>query len=107
MKLLTKEIMQKLPPLYSTDGKGPVEKRAVIVKFFYPAGAATWYAIEGSKQDDGDWLFFGYIDLGMGPECSELGYFSLRELSSFRGKFGLGIERDMHFGIQPLGKFMQ
>jgi len=31
-------------------------------------------------------------------ENDEWGYFSLDELASYRGRFGLGIERDLHFG---------
>ncbi len=67
-----------------------------VVKFFNPAGAATWIASEFA--DDGDTLF-GLADLGFG--CPELGYFSLREIRSVRLPFGLGIERDLYF--DPLG----
>ena len=68
MKLLTKAIMQKLPPLYSQENeKDPM----VICKFFDPVGSWTWYAYEGSPVDeDGyfdtdkekvDFLFFGLV----------------------------------------------
>ena len=40
-------------------------------------------------------LAFGLCDLGLG--CPELGYVSLTELRSVRGKLGLPIERDLHF----------
>ena len=43
--------------------------------------------------------FFGYVNL-IGKDCAELGYFSLDELESFKGRFGLGIERDLHFGME-------
>jgi len=37
---------------------------------------------------------------------SELGTFSLDELESFKGKFGLGIERDLHFHDKTLKDVM-
>jgi len=63
-----------------------------VVKFFNPCGAATWLFSE--LAEDGDTLF-GLCDLGMG--CPELGYASLSELSGIRLRFGLKIERDMHW----------
>jgi hypothetical protein len=96
MKLLTKEIMSKLPPLYSQEtNPDPM----VHVKFFDPTGSWTWYAIEGSPEDD-DFIFFGLVQ---GFE-EELGNFSLNELSSIKGRMGLGIERDMYFTPKPLSQ---
>jgi hypothetical protein len=88
MQLLTKEIIAKLPPLYSTEGNG---EAPVIVKFFFP-GPGTWYITEGRKEENGDWLFFGLCDLGE----PELGYVRLSDLKSVKVN-GLGIERDLHF----------
>lgn len=88
MQLLTKEIIAKLPPLYSTEGNG---EAPVIVKFFFP-GPGTWYITEGRQEEDGDWLFFGLCDLGE----PELGYVRLSDLKSVKVN-GLGIERDLHF----------
>jgi len=69
-----------------------------VVKFFNPAGAATWLATELDEDDD---ILFGLADLGFG--CPELGYFSLREIASVRLPFGLAIERDTSFeGLAPL-----
>jgi len=96
MKLLTKEILKKLPPLYSQENN---PDPTVWVKFFDPTGSWTWYATEGSQEGD-DFIFFGLVD---GFE-EELGNFSLNELSSVRGKFGLGIERDMYFTPKPLSQ---
>jgi hypothetical protein len=96
MKLLTKEILSKLPPLYSQENN---PDPTVWVKFFDPTGSWTWYATEGSQEGD-DFIFFGLVD---GFE-EELGNFSLNELSSVRGKFGLGIERDMYFTPKPLSQ---
>ena len=42
-------------------------------------------------------VFFGYVSI-FGDWNDEWGSFSLDELESYRGPFGLGIERDLHFG---------
>jgi len=97
MKLLTKEIEKKLPKLYSQE---KVSNPKIIVKFFHPLSSWTWYTVEGDRQEDGDWLFFGLVD---GFE-RELGYFTLRQLEEVKVK-GLGIERDMYFGEHFLNEF--
>lgn len=76
------------------DGK-PEPDPVPVVKFFNPAGAATWLATE--LDGDGDTLF-GLADLGFG--CPELGSFSLHEIASVRLPFGLRIERDLHFASE-------
>lgn len=92
MKLITKKIEEKLAkfPLYSTDGH---KEKEVIVKFFNPYGAGRWYVCEGEKQENGDWLFFGLVELIE----KEWGYFTLSELQSIPTPYGLGIERDTHY----------
>tara|TARA_R100001230_G_C5617533_1_gene127677 strand:+ start:298 stop:471 length:174 start_codon:yes stop_codon:yes gene_type:complete len=42
---------------------------------------------------DGEDTFYGYVD----GDYGEYGYFSLSELQSVKGMFGLGIERDIHW----------
>lgn len=101
MKLLPKEIREKLPALYSQDGKGG--KSVVHVKFFSPSSSWTWYATEGQPvlDDSGseiDFQFFGLVD---GFE-KELGYFNLGELESVKGPMGLPIERDLHWTPKTL-----
>jgi hypothetical protein len=64
-----------------------------VVKFFDPSGPATWIITE-MMPDEPD-ILFGLCDLGMG--CPELGYVSLTELETVRGRFGLGVERDQLF----------
>ena len=96
MKLLTKEVLRKLPKLYSQDGKGL--EAIAVVKFFTPDGGWTWYATEFDGKD----TFFGLVD---GFE-KELGYFSLSELQSVRGKLGLPIERDRYFQPTKLKELM-
>jgi hypothetical protein len=103
MKLLTKQLRKKLPPLGSLEH---VEDPMVWVKFFTPDAGFTWYATEGSPVDENgimiapgkatpeaDFLFFGYV---RGLD-GELGYFSLSELQSLRGNWGLPVERDRSF----------
>ena len=95
MELLTKEVRGKLPPLYSQE---EVEDPMVICKFFFPDFSWTWYAIEFDGTDQ----FYGLVD---GFE-KELGYFSLTELMSNRGKLGLPIERDRYFTPCRLSEVM-
>tara|TARA_B100000131_G_scaffold10139_1_gene10685 strand:+ start:3807 stop:4094 length:288 start_codon:yes stop_codon:yes gene_type:complete len=93
MKLLTKELRAKLPPLYSTEkDKDPT----AVVKFFTPDSSWTWYATEFDGED----RFFGLVD----GFDKELGYFSLSELASARGPLGLPIERDRWFSPKPLSE---
>ncbi|KKL93186.1 hypothetical protein LCGC14_1877210, partial [marine sediment metagenome] len=93
MMILTQEIRKRLPPIRSQEH---VEDPIVQVKFFTPWTNWTWYAIEFDGEDE----FFGLVQ---GHEV-ELGYFSLKELESVRGPFGLNIERDRHFEPTPLSK---
>ena len=62
-----------------------------VVKLFTPDAQCTWLLTEL----DADGLLFGLCHLGLG--CPELGYVSLAELASVRGKLGLPVERDLHF----------
>ena len=94
MKLLPKELREKLPPLYAQDGKGG--RATVHVKFFLSSSSWTWYILEGEPVLDEsgrevDFRFFGMVD---GHE-KELGYFCLSELESVKGPMGLPIERDL------------
>lgn len=100
MKLMTKEIEKRLEryPLYSQDGKG--KNAEIVCKFFNPYGRGTWYVLEGQKQENGDWMFYGIVDLYE----KEYGYFMLSDLTGFRGPFGLGIERDMYFSKKKVSE---
>ena len=61
MELMTREMEGKLKsfPFYSQDGKG--DDAIVVMKFFNPYGLGTWYVLEAEKQENGDYLFFGYV----------------------------------------------
>ena len=90
MKLITKKIENELAkyPLYSQDSKG---KEAVAICKFFLQGF-TWYVLEAQKNGN-DYEFFGIVD-GLEKEYS---YFSLSQLQSLRGRWGLTVERDMYF----------
>ena len=64
-----------------------------VVKLFTPDAGATWLLSE-IDPDDQD-RAFGLCDLGLG--CPELGYVSLEELASVRGRLGLPVDQDLHF----------
>jgi hypothetical protein len=94
MKLLTKELLKQLPKIGETEK----QEQIAIVKFFTPDGAWTWYG----QEYDGEDLFYGLVD---GME-KELGYFSLSELKSVRGQFGLPVERDLWFKPTRIDELM-
>lgn len=91
-KLLTQADRKVLPPIGSQEGKG--DEAIAYVHFFL--GNWDWYAVEYDQKDE----FYGLVK---GFE-EELGYFSLSELQSAKGQFGLGVERDMHFSPTPLSQ---
>jgi len=97
MKLLTKEILKRFEEVGSQENK---PDPLVICKFFNPTGAGTWYATEYNPETK---EFFGYVSI-FGDWNDELGYFSLDELESIKGPYGLGIERDLHFSERPLSE---
>ena len=94
MKLLTKQLEKRFAQVGRQEGK---EDPIVIAKFFNPAGAGTWYATEYDPEEK---LFFGYVSI-FGDWNDEWGSFSLVELESYSGPFGLGIERDLYFDERP------
>ncbi len=101
MKLLTKEVLKKLPKLYATE-ETPAEEKLAVVKFFDPCGRGTWYGVEYDGED----TFFGYVVSPLGPDCDEWGYFSLAELASVKNRLGLGIERDLYWRPTPMSKVL-
>lgn len=97
MKLMTNELLKQFEIAGRQENvKDPV----VIAKFFNPTGAGTWYATEYYPDER---LFFGYVSI-FGDWNDEWGYFSLDELESYKGKFGLGIERDLYFSPTPFSE---
>ena len=90
--LMTRELEDKFVdyPIGSQDGKGMDAE--VIVKYFNPCGRGTWLITEGEKQDNGDWLLFGYCNLFEW----EWGYVLLSELEGVKLPFCLTIERELY-----------
>ena len=96
MKLLTAELLDKLPPFGTTER----DKNAkAIVKFFNPCGAGTWWAFEFNHEER---VFFGVAEI----HEREMGYFSLDELKDYVGPAGLGIERDLYYEPQTMAEIM-
>ncbi len=93
MQLMTKELEARFAHVGSqeaTEGKNKV----IVAKYFNPTGAGTWFATEYDPEEK---VFFGYASI-FGDHNDEWGYFSLLELEEVVGQFGLGIERDLHYG---------
>lgn len=111
MMLITKAIATKLAAAdqsYVDSGETPQQ---VLVKFFCPWGAATWWIVQGTPIDANgepttadkakDWHMFGFADMG-DHRSAELGYTLLSQLTEIRGPFGLKIERDRHYNGSTL-----
>ncbi|MES2387851.1 MAG: DUF2958 domain-containing protein [Bacteroidota bacterium] len=74
-----------------------------VVKLYTPDAQAVWLLTEIlPKESD---IAFGLCDLGL--QSPELGYVSLLELQSIRGRLGLPIERDRYFKAEkPLSEYL-
>jgi hypothetical protein len=108
MKLLTKELRDKLVANGQEQAKvkGTSAERDFwpVVKLFNPAGAATWLLTELDPEDED--IAWGLCDLGMG--FPEFGTVRLSELQAYRGRCGLGIERDLHFKARaPISRYIE
>jgi hypothetical protein len=100
MDLLPEELKRILPPLYSQkSSSAPI----VHAKLFTPDAGWTWFITEGSEEENGDWLLFGYV---IGLE-EEWGYSLLSEIASVRGPFGLAVERDLWFQPGPIDEVLR
>ena len=98
MKLLTNEIERRIPALYSTE-EIETKDKTIVCKFFAIGSGWTWYVVEGQRQEDDDYLFFGLVH---GHE-KEWGYFSLEELLTVKWHGIPGVERDIHFAPVKVG----
>lgn len=89
MKLFTKAIEKKAQAQFPLGSD--MEKQVVVAKFFNPTGLGTWWLLNQDPSDP-DYCW-GIVQLYE----TEVGSFSKSELENYRGRFGLGIERDLHF----------
>jgi len=88
MELMTKALEKRFAEVGSQEH---VADPIIVAKFFNPIGAGTWYATEYDPEEK---IFFGYVSI-FGDWNDEWGSFSIEELQSYKGPFGLGIERDL------------
>jgi hypothetical protein len=91
MKLFNKTIDRQLFRQYTYGSD--LSKQEVVVKIFNPAGNGRWFILNSDPQDP-DYLW-AIVDLGYG---AEVGSVSRSELENYKGRFGLGFERDLEFG---------
>lgn len=99
MKIITKEIEAAFAKQGYTGNKSAKDIK-IVMKLFNPTGAGTWYLYEKEDED----IYMAFVNLG-DRDCAECGRVSMSELLAFRGRFGLKIERDMHF--KPLSISLQ
>jgi hypothetical protein len=94
---MTKLITDEQRALLLANGQQSLEHEgfdpAPVVKLFTPDAGATWLLTEIDPADHDH--AFGLCDLGHG--FPEMGWVSLDELASVRGRLGLPVERDLHF----------
>lgn len=73
-----------------------------VVKLFTPDAGCTWLLSEINPEEND--IAFGLCDLGLG--CPELGYVSISEISTLRGRLGLPVERDLFFEAnKPISEY--
>lgn len=100
MKLLTEQLKREISALYSQDD---VADPICVLKCFTPDSSFSWFIVEGSQQEDGDWLFFAKV---VSHLCSdgELGYVLLSQLEEVRGGLNMPVERDLYWESKPLSQ---
>jgi hypothetical protein len=77
-------------PTYAELGDKGFDKIIARVRLFNPTGAGTWWI---AAYDADNMLAWGVAEI----HEREVGSLSIRELVEFRGRFGLPIERDLHY----------
>lgn len=88
LKLMTKAIEKKAQKQFT---QGSDMEQMVVAKFFDPCGNWTWYLM---NQDPNDTNYLWGIVKGFEIE---VGSFGLNDLLTYKGPFGIGIERDKFF----------
>ena len=90
MRLFNKTIDRQLFKQYALGSD--LSKQKVVAKIFNPYGAGLWFILNSDPQDP-DYLW-AIVDLGYG---AEVGSVSRSDLENYRGRFGMGFERDLSF----------
>ena len=93
MSLVTEEERAQLLNNGAAAANGERRDALPVVRLFTPDFRAVWLLTELDPTNPD--IAFGLCDLGLGTP--ELGSVSLSEIASVRGKFGLPVERDLHF----------
>lgn len=102
MKLFTEAQRRELIANGERSAAGEHIDPHPIVKLFTPDAGATWLLTELDPGEPD--RAFALCDLGLG--CPELGYVSIAELASVRGRLGLPVERDLYFTAdRPLSEY--
>ena len=102
-ELLPQALLESIPALYSTEDITLKEK---IIKVKYFLASFTWLVTEYEVREDGDVLFFGYVQNHNAPGLSEWGYFTLNQLMEVKLFGVLGVERDLYFNECRFGEYM-
>lgn len=97
MKIFTAEIKKAFAKQGDTSQMSTADIK-IVMKMFNPTGGGTWYIYEklGDVDSFEDDTYMAFVNLGDVYDA-ECGTVSMQELLSFRGRFGLKIERDMYF----------
>ena len=103
MKMITKKMVETIPPIYSTDNTKCKDK-IVYAHYFSPLLNWDWFIFEMNQYDKESYFggsvtteFFGYANLN-DDITAEIGYFTLNEFEKINRDNGFQlIERDTHF----------
>ena len=77
-------------PTYAQLGDKHLSEITAKVRLFNPTGIGTWHI---AAYDPDTQIAWGVAEL----HGREVGSFSMAEIVNFRGRFGLPIERDLHY----------
>ena len=91
MELMTEEIEAAIEKRGYIPKMDDLMDAVVLVKYFEVSSNCTWLIIGGERYAD-DWELYGYVDIGYGWDWGPV---YLSELENFRGRLGLGVERDL------------
>lgn len=95
-ELIPKEWLAILQSAHAQAAATGDVAECAYVKLFDPSGRWTLYVFDASVDED-DTRLFGFCVSPLGADCDEWGYASLTEIAATRGRFGLPMERDLHF----------
>lgn len=70
------------------------------VKLFNPTGGGTWYL---ASYDPATEIAYGVAEI----QVREAGPIYMPELVQYRGRFGLPIERDLHWDPKPMSEILK